>query len=112
VPTHETWVATVEDSVVGLMVLNGGELDQPYVDPPWRGHGIGDRLVELAKKRCPVGLALWTFQVNGPAQRFYERHGFVAVERTDSGPDWSNAKHVHSRIEDTTLRRNPITQVR
>jgi hypothetical protein len=26
---------------------------------------------------------LWTFQVNGPARRFYERHGFIAVERTD-----------------------------
>jgi len=77
------WVATVEDSVVGMMVLHGGELGQLYLDPPWRGSGIGDRLVKLAKKRCPTGLALWTFQVNGPAQRFYERHGFVAVERTD-----------------------------
>ena len=82
-PTHEVWVATVEDSVVGMMVLHGGELSQLYLDPLWRGRGIGDRLVEVAKKRCPAGLALWTFQVNSPAQRFYERHGFVAVERTD-----------------------------
>ena len=29
------------------------------------------------------GLSLWTFQVNGAARRFYERHGFTEVERTD-----------------------------
>jgi len=49
----------------------------------WRGRGLGDRFVALAKQRRPDGLELWTFQVNGPARRFYERHGFVAVERTD-----------------------------
>jgi GNAT superfamily N-acetyltransferase len=64
-------------------VLGDEELDQLYVDPPWRGHGIGDRLVELAKQRRATGLELWTFQVNAPARRFYERHGFVEAERTD-----------------------------
>jgi GNAT superfamily N-acetyltransferase len=34
-----------------MMVLDDGELDQLYLDPPWRGNGIGDRLVELAKQR-------------------------------------------------------------
>jgi hypothetical protein len=27
----------------------------------------------------PHGLALYTFQVNGRARRFYERHGFAAT---------------------------------
>ncbi len=31
------------------------------------------------------GLELWTFQVNARARRFYERHGFVEVDRTDGG---------------------------
>jgi ribosomal protein S18 acetylase RimI-like enzyme len=44
---------------------------------------LGGRLVDLAKRRRPRGLGLWTFQVNEPARRFYERHGFGAVERTD-----------------------------
>lgn len=83
VPRRETWVAVMEDRVVGLLVLGADELEQLYLDPPWRGRGLGDRLVELAKRRRPGGLALWTFQVNEPAQRFYERHGFLAVERTD-----------------------------
>jgi GNAT superfamily N-acetyltransferase len=83
VPNHETWVATVDDTVVGMMAVGDDELDQLFVDPAWQGRTIGHRLVELAKQRCPTGLALWTFQVNEVAQRFYERHGFVAVERTD-----------------------------
>ncbi|MFD7324799.1 GNAT family N-acetyltransferase [Streptomyces sp. NPDC059875] len=83
VPGQETWVATVEGSVVGMMVLDGDDLDQLYLDPAWQGQGIGGRLIRLAKQRRPDGLALWTFQVNGSARRFYERHGFVAAERTD-----------------------------
>jgi GNAT superfamily N-acetyltransferase len=79
----DTWVAEVDGQVVGLLTMSRGWLDQLYLLPEWRGHGIGDRLVELAKDRQPEGLELWTFQVNGPARRFYERHGFVAVELTD-----------------------------
>ncbi|WP_377273446.1 GNAT family N-acetyltransferase [Peterkaempfera sp. SMS 1(5)a] len=83
VPQHETWVAVVESGVVGLLVLDGGELEQLYLEPSWRGRGLGDRFMALAKQRRPDGLALWTFQVNAAAQRFYERHGFTEVERTD-----------------------------
>ncbi|MGP4089684.1 GNAT family N-acetyltransferase [Streptomyces sp. KR55] len=83
VPLRETWVAESADGVVGVMVLSGAELSQLYLHPDWRGRGIGDRFVALAKERSPQGLTLWTFQVNSPAHRFYERHGFVAVERTN-----------------------------
>jgi GNAT superfamily N-acetyltransferase len=85
VPLHETWVAEAAHGtgIVGMMVLDGDELSQLYLAPDWRGRGLGDRFVELAKERRPRGLSLWTFQVNRPAHRFYERHGFVAVERTD-----------------------------
>jgi GNAT superfamily N-acetyltransferase len=83
VPVRETWVALAGSRVVGVMALDGDWLDQLYLDPGWRGRGIGDRFVDLAKRRRPDGLRLWTFQVNGPARRFYERHGFVAVECTD-----------------------------
>ena len=83
VPSRETWVAVAEEQVVGLMVVAGDLLSQLYLDPDWRGRGIGDRFVALAKERSPQGLSLWTFQVNKPAHRFYERHGFVEAERTD-----------------------------
>ncbi|MEV6837321.1 GNAT family N-acetyltransferase [Streptomyces sp. NPDC051133] len=84
VPLRETWVAQAADAgIVGLMVLRDDLLSQLYLAPGWRGRGIGDRFVALAKERSPGGLTLWTFQVNEPAHRFYERHGFVAVEYTD-----------------------------
>ncbi len=88
VPERETWVATDgEDggngTVVGVMVLHGDHLDQLYLAPEWRGRGLGDRFLDLAKSLRPAGLDLWTFQVNAPAHRFYERHGFRAAERTD-----------------------------
>ncbi|MFI0809769.1 GNAT family N-acetyltransferase [Streptomyces echinatus] len=86
VPLQETWVAEAADpgrGVVGMMVLDDDELSQLYLAPDWRGRGLGDRFVALAKERSPQGLALWTFQVNTPAHRFYERHGFVAAEYTD-----------------------------
>ncbi|MEU5052098.1 GNAT family N-acetyltransferase [Streptomyces sp. NPDC021096] len=84
VPRCESWVAVTGDgAVAGLLVLEGTELEQLYLDPPWRGRGLGDRFVDLAKRQRPQGLGLWTFQVNAGARRFYERHGFVEAERTD-----------------------------
>ncbi|MFI8087648.1 GNAT family N-acetyltransferase [Streptomyces sp. NPDC086080] len=84
VPLRETWVAEAAgEGVVGVLVLAGEELEQLYLAPGWRGRGVGDRFLALAKKRSPGGLFLWTFEVNAPAHRFYERHGFTAVERTD-----------------------------
>lgn len=82
-PELDTWVAVAGDRVVGLLVMSDAFLEQLYLDPDFRGRGIGDRLVDLAKRLRPRGLELWTFQVNGPARRFYERHGFRAAEATD-----------------------------
>jgi GNAT superfamily N-acetyltransferase len=84
VPRQETWVAEADGAgLVGVMVLGEAELSQLYLAPDWRGRGLGDRFVALAKEHRPHGLDLWTFQVNTPAHRFYERHGFVPVEWTD-----------------------------
>jgi GNAT superfamily N-acetyltransferase len=84
VPGLETWVAVLSGGeIVGVLALSEGELEQLYLSPEARGQGLGDRFLALAKERRPAGLALWTFQVNGPARRFYERHGFLAAEVTD-----------------------------
>lgn len=79
----ETWVATADDAVVGIMALSDTDIYQLYLEPQWRGHGIGDLLVAHAKSRRTTGLGLWTFQVNTPARRFYARHGFIEVALTD-----------------------------
>ena len=83
VPERETWVAEVDGEVVGLLVLDGDDVDQLYVDPAMTGQGVGSRLLARAKAERPGGLELWTFQANAGALRFYARHGFVEAARTD-----------------------------
>ena len=62
-----------------MMVVGPNDLDQLYIAPGHQGHGIGRRLVDLAKAVSPAGLTLYTFQVNERARRFYERNGFTVV---------------------------------
>ena len=92
---REVWVAEVEGGpIVGFLLLEGDWISQLYLGPSWTGRGIGGRLVEIAKRRRPEGLQLWTFQSNRRAQRFYERHGFVAQERTDGHDNMERAPDV------------------
>ncbi len=56
VPHLESWVAEAGGSIVAMMVLAEGWIEQLYVAPDWRGRGLGDRLVALAKGRQPAGL--------------------------------------------------------
>jgi len=81
-PSREVWVIDAGGALVALLVLDDGWVDQFYVDPAWTGRGLGSRLVDLAKQRR-AALDLWTFEANLGARRFYERHGFVAIEATD-----------------------------
>ena len=91
----EVWVAETEDgALVALMLLEGEWIEQLYVDPSWTSRGIGTRLLEVAKRSRPGGLQLWTFQSNRGAQRFYERHGFTAEERTDGSGNQEHAPDV------------------
>ena len=56
--------------------------------------GIGAALLEHAKRERPDGLELWTFVSNAGAQRFYERHGFVEVRRTDGAENEERAPDI------------------
>jgi chorismate mutase/GNAT superfamily N-acetyltransferase len=87
-PADELWLAEHDDDPVAMMVLQGDWLHSLYVAPGRTGRGIGTALLDLAKSRRPRRLGLWVFQSNDGAQRFYRRHGFVEVRRTDgTGPD-------------------------
>ncbi len=84
----ETWVAEVDGQVVGYALVNGTWLDHLYVLPGSAGQGIGSNLLDLVKTLRPDGFALWVFESNQPARRFYRRWGLVELERTDgSGND-------------------------
>ena len=64
-------------------MLEGDQLNWLFVVPEAQGRGVGTALLDLAKQRQPNGLALWVFAMNTPAQRFYEKHGFVLAGGTD-----------------------------
>ena len=84
IPRLECWLAEqVSGTLVGMLVLKADWIDQLYVDPDLTGAGIGSELIAVAKRERPNGLRLWTFVSNEGAQRFYLRHGFNEVERTD-----------------------------
>ena len=95
VPLLDLWIAESDDGELrGILVLDGAWLAQLYVDPSWTGRGIGGRLIELAKRERPLGLHLWTFVSNERAQRFYERNGFVEIDRTDGHANEEHAPDI------------------
>jgi GNAT superfamily N-acetyltransferase len=90
----ELWVAEHEGALAGILVLDGDVVDQLYVEPGLTGRGIGSALLAVAKRERPQGLRLWAFQSNAGARRFYERHGFLEVRRTDGADNEERAPDV------------------
>lgn len=81
---HEVWVAERAGTLVGMLVLGRPDwIEHLYVDASATGKGLGTRFLALARAELAGPLHLWTFQSNLGARRFYERHGFVAVEWTE-----------------------------
>ncbi len=78
---YKIYLALEKERVVGIIVFNTEELNQLYVANDQQGKGIGETLLELAKKHSSGSLFLYTFEINQQAQRFYEKHGFVEVGR-------------------------------
>jgi ribosomal protein S18 acetylase RimI-like enzyme len=75
----ELWVALRGDRIVGMMALDGGHVDQLFVEPSDQGSGVGSALLAHAQALHPRGLSLFTFQRNERARAFYEARGFRAV---------------------------------
>jgi len=85
-PRRSIRIAQIGDEIVGFAARDGAWLEHLYVKPGWTGKGIGRELLDVivaeARLVTPV-LSLYTFQCNAGARRFYERHGFTAVEFGD-----------------------------
>ncbi len=78
------WVTVCERAaqIAGFMARDASKVQSLYVAQDFQGMGIGSALLADAMAQR-AELELWTFEANHGAQRFYERHGFREVERTD-----------------------------
>ncbi len=89
------WLIRAEGEAVGYFVLTlafslefGGIfalLDELYIEPSWRGHGIGAATLRFVEEQCrefgAETLRLETGTDNADAVRFYERHGLGREQR-------------------------------
>lgn len=94
----EVWLAeTADDDPVAMafLAIDGDWVHSLYVRPGWSGQGVGTALLDLAKVLRPGGFALWVFESNGRAHRFYQRHGMVAVRRTDGSANEERSPDIH-----------------
>ncbi len=94
IPEREVWLAVDDGEPVGVLVLDGGDLDWLFVVPQAQARGVGSALLDHAKSLRPDGLSLWTFVSNVAAQRFYEGRGFVEAERTDGAANEERAPDI------------------
>ena len=72
-----------DPSIVGFISMGNGTVHNLYIKPSHQGRGIGHSLMETAKASSGGELRLWVFEQNEGAIRFYERHGFTTVCKTD-----------------------------
>lgn len=72
-------LALMDLKVVGMIAYNHTEISQLYIHIDYQGIGLGQTLLDLAKRNSMGRLTLYTFEVNKVAQRFYEKHGFKMI---------------------------------
>lgn len=85
-----TTVARVNGRVRGFLSRHGAEIHALYMAPAARGQGLGKALLDHAKSQSR-DLALYAFQANQGACRFYLREGFTEAFRTDGA---GNDEHL------------------
>lgn len=79
-PNNQLFVVEENDQVLGFIAVGNHFVDQLYIRDDRRGQGLGTLLLDKAKSLYPDKLELYTFAVNTPAIRFYEKHGFKVVQ--------------------------------
>ena len=71
-----------------------------YVAPDRQGQGVGSDLLRAAQTRHS-SLGLWSYQANAGAARFYARHGFREITRTDGAGNEAKLPDIRFEWERT-----------
>ena len=75
---NRVWVVEVAHRPVAFMAMENEFIDQLYIHPDYQRRGIGQALLNFARKQSPDHVWLYTLQVNVNARAFYEKNGFKA----------------------------------
>jgi len=87
IPSGGVYVAELNRLVVAVLSTSNSKginwIDQMYTDPLYVGKGIGTKMLSNLLQTTSKPVRLYTFQQNTAARRFYEQHGFQAIQFTD-----------------------------
>jgi putative acetyltransferase len=77
----DTTVAEADGEVAGFVMVSGAEVEQVFVDRPYRGSGLASALLDEAERQVAAAghETAWLAVVTGNARarRFYERQGWT-----------------------------------
>jgi putative acetyltransferase len=85
-PENNVWVVEEDGRPIAFMAIQDDFINHLYVHPDYWRRGIGQMLLEHARRLSPLHLWLYTLQVNLNARAFYEKNGFVITKLGVSQP--------------------------
>jgi ribosomal protein S18 acetylase RimI-like enzyme len=111
-PSREVYLATANGRILGFVVLlmQGvfvGYVQSIYVEPAWRGQGIGSQLMAFVEQRIFAEVPnafICVSSFNSGARRLYERLGYEEVGELR---DWIISDHSEILLRKTIA---PLTE--
>jgi len=82
------------DRALGFMLVSDGHMDALFIDPVYRGRGVGRFLVNEALKTYPH-LTTDVNEQNTQAVGFYEHMGFQKIGRSEKDGQGRNYPLIH-----------------
>ena len=84
-PNGETWVAEINNHVVGFITLVGIEIGALFLQPGYHGKGVGRALMDKAQGLHET-LEVEVFSDNVIGREFYRKYGFEYLEEIFHAP--------------------------
>lgn len=97
-PAAPLWLAVDEnDRPIAFMLLDGSSMEALFIDPSWRGKGVGKSLVDHAIA-LHGGITTEVNEQNDQAVGFYRRMGFVPTGRSERDGQGRAYPLIHLRF--------------
>jgi putative acetyltransferase len=98
IPNASLWVAAdAQNRPLGFMGMTGSHVDSLFIDPVWRGRGIGSALMAHAEATAGLPLSVDVNEQNGQAVGFYRHLGFEQIGRSPLDDDGRPYPILHMR---------------